>query len=103
MLVGLLTMAVFYVALFSAAFWFTNRKRHPSRGKWNAFFQFIGIVGGTIIAAILVLTSHADRRPEYAGARPGGVVMLVAIIPAWRYALARIAKSLPQPSVAHPV
>lgn len=81
-----------WAAALGALFWFTNRQRNPARTPASAFLLFLGVFGGIALAALSVTTFAAFALGlEHSSARAlGPLIAVVAIIPGWRYALAKI-------------
>jgi hypothetical protein len=87
-----------WIVILGVALWYVRRVKHPSRGLASAFGIFVGIFGGiTLGALILVVTAwyafgmQAQKPPGSVGA----LLVIAAVIPAWRFAVRRIRSPVP--------
>lgn len=95
----ILFAVVGWLVMLGAAFWYSNKKRHPTRSPLSAFGIFCGIFGGISLAGIAVAVSIWDGLGLSEREVPGtvaGVLALTVVIPAWHLAVARISRSRKQ-------
>ncbi len=87
------TSVVGWIITLGAILWHVRRTKHPSRSLAPAFGVFLGIFGGitvavltSVVAAWYALGLKGKQVPGILG----GVIALVVVIPAWRFAVGTI-------------
>jgi hypothetical protein len=82
-------------------FWYTSRKKHPSRSSLSAFIIFAGTFGGIcltalcmVVAAVAYFTGTLDPKASPGLSRALAPVLgLLVIVPAWSFARGLISRA----------
>jgi hypothetical protein len=82
-----------WLAIMAFLFRLTNRRRHISRTPFRAFITFAVVFFGITLAALFVTVGFefATGIDKTQSAAFGPILAVIAVFPAWRLAMRRIA------------